>query len=332
MKELIISSREEGERLEKLLTRYLPNASKSFLYKMLRKKNITLNAHKADGSEKLKSGDTVAIWFSDETLNKFRGTADAEPEQSVKEIDRLYPCRSLDIVYEDDQVLFINKPIGMLSQKAKAEDTSLCEYLIGYLLKNGKITPEDLQLCKPSVCNRLDRGTSGLVACGITKTGLSELGNLIRGREVKKYYKCLVKGHLTDGAYLDGYLWKDEKINQVKILDHPENDAKRIVTIYRTIKTGLFKTIPWTLLEVELVTGRSHQIRAHLSSIGHPILGDKKYGNRRINEIVYRNAHVTDQMLHACRMEFPEDTGMLKSLAGKTVEAPLPVVFDRVMQ
>ena len=159
MKELEVKAQESGQRFDKYLSRYLKEAPKSFLYKMLRKKNITLNGKKASGNEKLEVNDKVQLFFSDETLEKFMGE-----EKEVKK-------GSLEILYEDENVIFINKPAGMLSQKAKKEDVSLNEYLAGYLLDSGAMTKEDFRTFHPAVCNRLDRNTSGIVAAGKTMAG-----------------------------------------------------------------------------------------------------------------------------------------------------------------
>ena len=193
MKEIIITSREAGQRLDKYLGKYLREAPKSFIYKMLRKKNITLNGKKADGSEKVQEQDVVRLYFAEDTLNKFTGIKE-------KQDRKIWPCRKLDIIYEDEQVCLINKPAGMLSQKAKPEDVSLVEYFIGYLLQSGQITEQELARFQPSVCNRLDRNTSGIVAAGKTMAGLQELSRLFHDRTMHKYYRCLVKGQIAVSA------------------------------------------------------------------------------------------------------------------------------------
>ena len=200
MKQLIIKEMESGQRLDKFLGKYLKEAPKSFIYKMLRKKNITLNGKKADGSEKLKTEDVVKLFFSEETLEKFCG--------QVKQGEKT----ALDIVYEDEQVLFVNKPAGMLSQKAEKEDVSLVEYLTGYLLETGSLTKEDLRTFRPGVCNRLDRNTSGLVAAGKTVQGLQELSRCFQERSMHKYYLTLVKGEIREAAHIKGYLWKEREV------------------------------------------------------------------------------------------------------------------------
>ena len=182
MKQLVVKELESGQRLDKFLGKYLKEAPKSFLYKMLRKKNITLNGKKATGNEKLQPNDEIKLFLSDDTLEKFRG----EEKSSSR--------TKLDIVYENSHVLFVNKPAGMLSQKAEKEDVSLVEYITGYLLEKKCLTKEDLRTFRPGVCNRLDRNTSGIVAAGKTVQGLQEMSLWFKERNLHKYYLTLVKG------------------------------------------------------------------------------------------------------------------------------------------
>ena len=150
MQEIIVSANEAGQRFDKLLAKYLNEAPKSFLYKMLRKKNIVLNGKKATGNEKLEVGDSIKLFLADETIEKF------------SKVQIQHTKKKLDVIYEDDHILLINKPAGMLSQKAEAKDESLVEHVISYMLDSGQLTEADLRSFKPSICNRLDRNTSGL--------------------------------------------------------------------------------------------------------------------------------------------------------------------------
>ena len=308
MKLITVHKQEEGQRLVKLLGAYLKEAPNSFFYKMLRKKNITLNGKKADGTEKLKCGDEIRLFLSDETYEKFAGKV--QPKEK-------FPMAKLNIVYEDSNVIFINKPAGMLSQKSVPSDVSLNEYLLGYLEKSGQWKQEESKAFRPSVCNRLDRNTSGLVICGKSMAGLQQMAALLKDRSLHKYYLCLVKGVMTESQHLEGYLLKDENSNQVKIFQKETEGAAHIITEYEPLHTEG----ETTLLKVTLVTGKSHQIRAHLSSIGHPIIGDPKYGDRKVNAFFWETHGIKNQMLHAWKLTFPELAEPLDNLSEKSFEA-----------
>lgn len=308
MKLITVHKQEEGQRLVKLLGAYLKEAPNSFFYKMLRKKNITLNGKKADGTEKLKCGDEIRLFLSDETYEKFAGKV--QPREK-------FPMAKLNIVYEDSNVIFINKPAGMLSQKSVPSDVSLNEYLLGYLEKSGQWKQEESKAFRPSVCNRLDRNTSGMVICGKSMAGLQQMAALLKDRSLHKYYLCLVKGVMTESQHLEGYLLKDENSNQVKIFQKETEGAAHIITEYEPLYTNGEAT----LLKVTLVTGKSHQIRAHLSSIGHPIIGDPKYGDRKVNASFRETHGIKNQMLHAWKLTFPELAEPLDNLSEKSFEA-----------
>ena len=315
MQEIIINANEAGQRFDKLLAKYLNEAPKSFIYKMLRKKNIVLNGKKATGNEKLVIGDCVNIYLADETIAKFSKTE--------------FVCTQtkLDIIYEDSHVIMINKPVGMLSQKADNKDVSVVEHVISYLLDSGQLTQEELRSFKPSICNRLDRNTSGLMIAGKSLVGLQTMGELFKERSLKKYYRCLVVGHIKEKKYIKGYLTKDENTNKVSILQTEEQNSLPIETAYEP----LWSNGRCTLLEVHLITGRTHQIRAHLASIGHAIIGDYKYGNRKINDVYKEKYMLESQLLHAYRVEMPQLEGDFLSLSNKQFVAPLPKLFQSIL-
>ncbi|MFR5714592.1 MAG: pseudouridine synthase, partial [Clostridium sp.] len=221
MRLVTVTKNEAGQRLDKLLFKYMNLAGKSFIYKMIRKKNITLNGKKCDGSEKLLEGDEIRLFLAEETIEKFS-------EVKVQKVKKT----ALDIVYEDSDVIFINKPAGMLSQKAKDSDESLVEYLIDYLLDSGQLSKEDLKSFRPSVCNRLDRNTTGLLLMGKTLAGAQMLSEGLRERTIHKFYRAIVSGNVTKPVHLSGWLIKDEHTNQVKILTQEQKDAVRIETSY----------------------------------------------------------------------------------------------------
>ena len=325
MREIVIEKNEAGQRLDKFLAKYMNEASKSFFYKMMRKKNITLNGKKCEGNEKLAEGDIVKLFLAEDTIEKFSSVQ----VQEVKKVD-------LDILYEDDEIILVNKPAGMLSQKAKETDESLVEYLIDYLLGSGKLTESGLRAFRPSVCNRLDRNTSGIVAAGKSLAGLQMLSGVFKDRSIHKYYQCLVSGEIRDVKTVDGWLLKDEKKNQVRILTEAEakrfggrggdEEPKPIWTKYEPMATdGRF-----TLLRVTLLTGRSHQIRAHLASLGHPIVGDSKYGG--VSKVSSSGRTVKYQLLHSYRLEFPKLAEPFAYLSGKVFEAPMPGYFASVLK
>lgn len=325
MREIVIEKNEAGQRLDKFLAKYMNEASKSFFYKMMRKKNITLNGKKCEGNEKLAEGDVVKLFLAEDTIEKFSSVQ----VQAVRKVN-------LDILYEDDEIILVNKPAGMLSQKAKETDESLVEYLIDYLLGSGKLTESGLRAFRPSVCNRLDRNTSGIVAAGKSLAGLQMLSGVFKDRSIHKYYQCLVSGEIRDVKTVDGWLLKDEKKNQVRILTEAEakrfggrdgdEEPKRIRTKYEPIVTdGRF-----TLLKVTLLTGRSHQIRAHLASLGHPIVGDSKYGG--VSKVNPSGRTVKYQLLHSYRLEFPKLAEPFAYLSGRVFEEPLPGYFGSVLK
>lgn len=317
MRQLIIHKNDENQRLDKYLKKYLKEAPGSFIYKMLRKKNIVLNGKKADGTEKLSAGDEVKLFLAEDTLVKFTGEG-----QSLSEVK--FPVKKdLEVLFEDENLLIINKPAGELSQKAEAKDVSMNEYALGYLQEKGDITEESLKVFKPSVCNRLDRNTSGILIVAKTYQAAREFGAALSQRSVRKYYQCIVKGEVKKAEKIDGFLWKDEKTNKVEIYKTLKKDAAEIHTAYQPLKhkDGL------TLLEVHLITGRTHQIRAHLSSGGHPILGDPKYGDRKLS----KKYGVKYQLLHACRLELDGFDGEFSKYNGKIISAELPDVFKNIM-
>lgn len=345
MYQVIITEEEAGQRLDKYLHRILPNAGSGFLYKMLRKKNITLNDKKAGGAEKTVAGDVVKIYFADETLDKFAGArrfpvaGQANLPRVPEEYKDAYRViKGIGILYESEHILLADKPAGVLSQKAKKDDLSLNEWLIGYLLASGFTDAGKLSSYKPSVCNRLDRNTGGIVLCAKSLKGAQCLGELLKTRGLHKYYQLYVKGRLEESCQIEGVLKKDEKRNKVSVQTLSESeaddlsgreDAERgayIKTAYRPLRIERDKT----LLEVELITGKPHQIRAHLSGIGHPLLGDYKYGDRAWNDLYRKKYQVTSQLLYAYKVVFPQMEAPFEDISGRTFLANLPEIFRQV--
>lgn len=340
MQKVTIQPGQAGQRFDKFLGRHLCGTGMSFIYKMLRKKNITLNGKKSDGKELLKAGDEVSFFFSDETYEKFtRVDSLSQNTQNLKintYTEAYNKLKGIEILYEDNDVLFLNKPSGILSQKASDADISANEWMIGYLLKKGEITEDSLAGFKPSVCNRLDRNTSGILICGKSLVGSRELNRLIKEREVRKFYQLFVKGNLVKEEILEGFLTKDERHNKVTLSAKETEGSTYIKTSYKPISQGNLhgnlqgKRI--TFLEVELFTGKTHQIRAHLASIGHPLVGDYKYGDAAFNAYFKDKYGVKSQLLHAVRMEFPEKCESLPNLSGRVLKSPLTGEFEKILK
>ena len=341
MQSVTIGANQAGQRLDKFLHKYLPLAGSGFLYKMLRKKNITLNGKKAEGKEILSVGDEVCTFFSDETFAKFSGRApervdageSARKPSLVREYETAYErLQGITVLYEDEDFLILNKPAGILTQKAAPRDLSLNEWMGGYVLAENLSLADELSTFRPAVCNRLDRNTSGIVLGGKSLAGLQFLSSCIKERTVRKYYRTICVGALRKAAAIGGYLVKDTRNNQVSVSDvgKDRNNAGKTAHIH-TAYSPITVTEDFTLLEVELITGKSHQIRAHLASIGHPLAGDAKYGLESVNRELKRRYGLTHQLLHACRVTFPEvASGVGSSLSGRTVTAPCPNLFMRL--
>lgn len=338
MKAFLVTKNEAGQRLDKLLAKYLDTAPKSFLYKMLRKKNITLNGKKAEGSEKVTEGDEIRFFLSEETMEGFQSEKQRKSTKVEQKIPTLKPH---EIVYEDTEILIVNKPAGELSQKAKKDDISINERIVVYLREQYGIGKDHFT---PGICNRLDRNTTGLLIAGKSLAGLQEMAKLLKHRTLEKYYLCIVVGEMKQSRRLNGYLRKDETSNRVQIYSEDEvaeqkwnrSELERIETqmIPLSVKDG------FSLLAVRLITGKTHQIRAHLASIGFPILGDMKYATEQKNmfgkqqesmQSMCRRFHLTYQLLHAYRLEFPKTEGVLATLSEKVITADPPAKFLRVM-
>lgn len=294
MKEIKITNNEEGQRLDRFLKKYLNKANQSFIHKMIRKKNIKLNDEKAEPDTILKKDDLVKLYLADDTIEKFR------EKKTLSQTNINFST-----VYEDDNILVVNKPIGLSTQPDQTGIKNLVDEIKAYL----DAKEENISFTfKPAVCNRLDKNTSGLVIAAKNYDALKQANKAIREREIKRYYMAKVHGIVKNNLELRDYLIKDDNKNMVKITNEFTEDSKTVVTYLNPLKIEG----NYTWLEVEIETGRAHQIRAHLASIGHPIVGDKKYGRKDREKY---------QLLHANKLIFNGFEGDLEYLNGMEIKS-----------
>ena len=261
-------------------------------------------------------------------------TLDGRPTKGLSRGGRSVP--PLSVLFQNGDILIADKPAGILSQGDDSGEVSMVDLLLRYVLDDRILSEEQMKTSRPAVCSRLDRNTSGLLLCGLTRRGSAFLSEKLRTRDLKKFYLCLVRGICPRPEQLSGWLVKDQRTNQVTVFFAPEQipekargAARQIRTDYRPLAYGADAT----LLCVHLVTGRTHQIRAHLASVGHPLIGERKYGygstaatGRSAGE---RQTGARRQMLHAWRVVFPEISGDFAGLSGRTFQAPPPADFVR---
>ncbi len=289
MIEINITAENAGQRIDKFILKLLPGMSKSFSYKMYRKKNITLNKSKIKGSEILRNGDAIQIFFSDDTYKKFCENEDQD--NVVKSMDTV-PIP--EVIFEDEHLLVINKSVGVFSQPDE-RGVGINQQIKAYYDKNCIILPEGF---KPGVANRLDRNTSGVIISAKDIPTIQQINELIMSHQVKKIYRTIVKGQVLSEKVLEGYLEKKQTRNRVSI--NNQGQGAYIHTTIKPIRTNG----DFTELEVQIQTGKPHQIRAHLAIIGHPIIGDGKYGHKDVNKMMRQEYNLRHQLLHAYYYKF----------------------------
>lgn len=326
MVEIVVTENESGQKLKKLCFKYLNLAPASFIYKMLRKKNIVLNDRKANGDEVLTKGDRVKFYLADDTIHKFK--------EEVKHEVNMMDTEELGVIYEDRNIMIVNKPYGILSQKASENDYTMNEQIIDYCLLKGKINKKQLETFKPSVCNRLDRNTSGLLLAGISLEGSRYLSKLIKERQIEKEYYAVVHKIFEHKKHFVAYLYKHENTNKVDVISEEEyfkrGMPKNFIRTEAYYEPVEFKK-SYTLLKIKLITGKSHQIRAHLGYLGYPIIGDNKYGNVNLNAAFRERFGLKHHLLHAGKLTFPQGDGREKyPFQGKTFQVEPPELFQTV--
>lgn len=306
MKTLTIGKNDAGQRLDKFLTKTFRNLPQSLLYKYIRTKHIKLNGKRCEISTRLTEGDTLSLFIKDEFL-----------EEAPANYPFLHASRKLSVIYEDENILLADKPVGLIvhSDDKNYGDT-LIDRVQRYLFEKGEYDPARENSFAPALVNRIDRNTAGLVIAAKNAEALRLLNLALKERTVDKFYLCIVHGQLKQKeAILEGYLEKDESKNKVFIHKSPLPGGRTIRTKYRVLE----ENPRFSLLEIELLTGRTHQIRAHFASIGHPLLGDGKYGTNAIN----KGTGYDKQALCSYKLtfHFPAEC-LLSYLDGKTFAVP----------
>lgn len=307
MQEFIITKNDSGQRLNKFLEKAVPLLPGGLMHKYIRLKRIKVNGKRTEFSYRLGEGDVLQLYINDEFFEK------AEEDTAY-----LRAKADIDIVYEDEHLLLVNKEPGVV---VHADDSGTADTLIAriqaYLFQSGKWNPADEASFTPSLCNRIDRGTGGIVIAAKTAEALRVLNQKIRDRELHKTYLCVVCGTVRPRqGEITGYILRHEKEHRVSVHRNQVKGSRTAITHYRVLR----ETNDLSLVECDLITGRTHQIRAHFSSIGHPLLGDSKYGSNVIN----RKYHRKTQCLCSYRLtfDFTTDAGALSYLNGRTFTVP----------
>ena len=306
MREFEIKKNDAGQRLDKFLSKAVKGLPMSLMYKYIRTKKIKVNRARTEQKYMLEEGDTVQLFIKDEFFDS--------PEKDDSALASITP--KLTIVYEDENIILCNKRPGVLvHEDDEGKDNTLIMHIKAYLYQKGEYSPEDEQSFAPALCNRIDRNTGGIVIGAKNAEALRVKNEKIKNDEISKFYYCVVHGKMPKKSdTLTGFLLKDSDKNQVKIFDKQVKGSKNIITKYKVVS----ERYGMSLLEIELVTGRTHQIRAHMSYIGHPLVGDGKYGVNKDD----RAKGYKYQALYAYRLrfDFNDDSGALGYLKGREVK------------
>ena len=312
MRILTVQKNDAGQRLDKFLTKAVKGLPQSLMYKFIRTKKIKVNRARCEQSQILREGDEIQLFIKDEFFDS--ASKDTGALSAIKP--------KLDIVHEDDHIMLLNKRPGVLvHDDAEGGENTLIMHIQAYLCSKGEYDPAAEQSFAPALCNRIDRNTGGMVIAAKDAAALRDMNEVIREDWLSKFYLCLVHGHVErEKATLHGYLRKDSAKNMVEVRDREFPGAKEIITKYRVLGERREGKDLVSLLEVELVTGRTHQIRAHMAHIGHPLVGDGKYGVNRDD----KRSGYKFQALYAYRLRFdlPEDAGSLNYLRGREFVIP----------
>ena len=310
-----IGKNEQNQRLDKFLRKYLGKAPLSYIYKAIRK-DVKVNGKRSKEDYILQLGDTVSLYMKEEVIEHYR-----------EKLQRSKAKRQFKIAYEDENLIVVEKPFGLLTHGDRNEKKNhLANQVVDYLIETGEYNPRVEKTFTPAPVNRLDRNTTGLVLFGKTNLAVQQLNQMIREKDkISKCYMTIVAGKLNKELHLRDRMVKDHQQNKVTVLSM-DQEGLEMETIVRPLEVGQRHT----LVEVEIITGRTHQIRAHLAKAGHPVIGDVKYGDPRINGYVRRHYDLNTQLLHAYKLEFSGCSGELEYLNGKMIIAELPEDFRRI--
>lgn len=319
VKNIEIKPNDAGQRLDRFLRKYLPKATLSGIYKMIRK-DVKVNGKRSKLDAFLEEGDIITLYLDDKKIDQL------SVRKKIKRTDRTFQ-----IIYESDNVLIVFKNPGILTHgDANEKKNHLTNQVVSYLIDTGNYNPRFSNTFSPSPANRLDRNTSGLVVFGKNTDSLRRLNEIFKNRDIEKSYLTICQGEIKAPLDLHGYMEKIEASGKFRtvISETSNQKSKAIHTKVNPLKYGEYKGVKYTLTEVKLMTGRMHQIRAHLSYIGRPIVGDSKYGGREIRELSIRN-----QLLCANKLSFPEfaDDDILAELSEKTFETKPDNLFVKAV-
>ncbi|WP_234118703.1 RluA family pseudouridine synthase [Clostridium hydrogenum] len=308
---ITIGPNEAGQRADKFVRKWLKDVPLSAIYKAFRKGDIRVNDSKCKEKYSLLEGDTLVVKY-----------IQSKPEK--KKFTRI--DNNFKVVYEDDNMLLVEKWPGVLVHSNKADGApTLTDYVLSYLFDKGDYRPEEEVTFIPAPCNRLDMNTSGIVVYGKNFESLKLLNEMIRDKKIEKYYAALVKGRIKDGVY-EGYIHKNEDSNISVVFDEERKDTKKIAMSVKTVEScGSF-----SFIEIDLLTGRSHQLRAHLSHLGNPIIGDVKYGDKNINSYYNNKFGLNYQFLYAYKLIFRDCPEKLNYMENKTIAESLPPIFKKI--
>ena len=334
MREIKITANDAGRRLDRFLRKYLAKASLGEIYKIIRK-DVKVDGRRRPESYILNEGEILSLYLSDEAI---AGLSENSKERQGK-IQKTR--KQFRIIFEDDNILIADKPFGLLTHgDAHEKKNHLANQVKDYLTAQGSYDPARERVFSPAPANRIDRNTTGLVLFGKTAPALRALGEMIRGDMISKYYLTIAAGTIEHEQTLTARLAKDEAANKVRIINGKSSwdadEGRAITTVVTPLEHLSFgSSIDATLVQVKLVTGRPHQIRAHLASAGHPLAGDTKYqtaGSKRLNDCMKTRFGLTTQLLHAYRVRFDSATEELGYLQGREYTAPLPARFRDILK